>query len=49
MNMVGQKLNTTEVTGNITQINVEQYLPGVYMVNCYQDGIKVSTTRFIKN
>jgi len=49
LNMVGQKLNTTEVTGNITQINVEQYLPGVYMVNCYQDGIKVSTTRFIKN
>jgi hypothetical protein len=30
-------------------INASNLVPGGYMVDCYRDGVKIATSRFIKN
>ncbi len=49
VNMAGQRLNTIDATGTTTPINVADLPAGIYMLACYQDGIKVAVTRFTKN
>ncbi len=49
LNMLGQKVASETVTGHKAGINVAALPSGAYLVDCYRDGIKIATTRFIKN
>jgi len=49
LNTLGQMLYSATVYNNSAQINVAGLPGGLYLVNCYRDGIKISTTRIIKN
>jgi len=49
LNMLGQKLDMQPVNNHKTSINVANLPSGAYLVDCYRDGIKIATTRFIKN
>ncbi len=47
--MLGQRINTTQATDHKASINVA-YLPaGCYLVDCYREGAKIATAKFIKN
>ena len=48
-NMLGQKLYTAAVVNNTVQLNVSTYPSGLYLINCYRDGAKISSTTFFKN
>lgn len=48
-NMLGQQVQSVNAQGNKAQINVANMPAGVYVVDCYSDGIKVTAARFIKN
>ena len=48
-NMLGQKLYTAVVVNNAVQLNVSTYPSGLYLINCYRDGAKISSTTFFKN
>jgi hypothetical protein len=49
LNMVGQKLNMVTAVNNKAGIDVTGLPAGCYLVNCYSDGVKVASSRFIKN
>ena len=49
INMLGQKMSTVAATDNKAVIDVTQLSAGTYVIACYRDGVKVATTRFIKN
>jgi hypothetical protein len=49
LNMLGQKVYAGAVTNNTAQVNVSLFPAGMYLVNCYRDGSRISSTRFIKN
>ena len=49
LNMLGQKLNTTPATDHKARINVASLPAGVYLVDCYREGVKIAAARFIKN
>ena len=49
VNMVGQKVATAALTDNKVQVSMAQLPTGIYLLNTYRDGIKLSTTRVIKN
>jgi hypothetical protein len=46
---MGQKLTSAAVNNNTATLSVAQLPAGVYLVECYRDGVKLATTRFIKN
>ena len=48
-NMTGQIFSSVQTFDHKAIIDVSQYASGLYFVTCYHDGIKISTTRFIKN
>ncbi len=48
-NIVGQQITTVEARDNKAQIAVADLPAGVYVVDCYNDGVKVAAARFIKN
>ncbi len=49
INLMGQKLTSAAVNNHTATINVAQLPAGVYLVDCYRDGVKLATSRFIKN
>ena len=49
MNLLGQRLDRTSVNDNRTTVNISSLPSGCYLVNCYNEGIKVATAKFIKN
>lgn len=49
MNLLGQKVSAAEATDRKATINVANLASGCYMVNCYREGVKIATAKFIKN
>ena len=49
LNMLGQKVASQDVDYHKASIGVAELPAGAYLVDCYQDGVKIATTRFIKN
>ncbi len=49
LNMMGQKVSTTQATDNKATFEVAGLPAGSYLIICYRDGIKTATARFIKN
>ncbi len=47
--ITGRKLMTASNTSNITQLSVENFSPGYYIIECRKNGIKVAVAKFIKN
>ena len=48
-NMLGQKVNSTITIDNRAKIDVAGMPAGCYMIDCYRDGVKIATAKFIKN
>lgn len=48
-NMVGQKVATAETTDKSATVNVASLPAGYYLVNCYANGVKVASAKFVKN
>jgi hypothetical protein len=48
-NVVGQQITTVDARDNKAQVFVADLPAGVYVVDCYNDGVKVAAARFIKN
>ena len=46
--ITGRRISTTSMIGNKATLSVNGLSAGVYMVDCYHDGIKIATTRFVK-
>jgi hypothetical protein len=49
VNMLGQMINTVKTDNNKASFSISNLPAGFYMVECYQDGIKVGTAKFVKN
>ena len=49
VNMTGQQFATIQVKNNTANIDVSGFPAGLYMVNCNQNGIKIATSRFVKD
>jgi len=49
LNLLGQKLSETSMINGRASINVASVPSGCYIVNCYRDGSKLATAKFIKN
>lgn len=50
LNTLGQSMQLTTVTDNKAELNIADLVPGIYLINCYRDGARISTTtRFFKN
>jgi hypothetical protein len=49
VNLLGQHMYKTTATGQKTTIDVASLTPGIYLVDCYQNGVKIATQKFIKN
>jgi hypothetical protein len=47
--MLGQTIKTQQVTGHSVQFDVADLPTGCYFISCLQNGVKMATTRFIKN
>ena len=46
--ITGKQIRSTVVTYNKAQINVNNLASGVYMISCYHNGVKVGTTKLVK-
>ena len=49
LNMLGQRVDMQTMVNQKSSINVSNLPAGAYLVDCYRDGVKVATSRFIKN
>lgn len=49
VNLLGQTLYKEKVDGQRARVDVTNFAPGIYLVDCYRDGVKIATQRFIKN
>lgn len=49
IDLTGRKAMQTLYTSGNTTLNIGDLTPGCYFLNCYQDGQRVATARFIKN
>ena len=49
LNMLGQSVNSITTREHSTKIDVAALPAGCYMVDCYRDGAKTATAKFIKN
>ncbi len=49
VNILGQKINSTDMQGHKATFDVQDLPAGCYLIDCYRDGTKISATRFIKN
>jgi hypothetical protein len=49
INVLGQKIDDQNVISHKASFNVGSLPAGCYLVDCYRDGIKVASSRFIKN
>ncbi len=49
VNLLGQTLNAQDLVNNKTTIGVSDLASGVYFINCYRDGVKFASAKFVKN
>ena len=49
VNMVGQKVLSEDMSGQKATFDVANLTSGVYFVNCYRNGVKFATAKFVKN
>jgi len=49
VNMLGQKILTGTAPEAAATIDASSLTPGCYLINCYHEGVKIATTRFVKN
>ncbi len=49
LNMLGQEISTVNATNNKAVIDASKLAAGIYVVDCYRDGLKIGTAKFIKN
>lgn len=49
VNALGQKINGSDAVNNKATFNVANLPGGFYMVDCYQDGRKIGSAKFVKN
>jgi len=49
LNILGQQLGETAVVNHQAKIDVSKLPAGCYLVDCYREGVKIATARFIKN
>ncbi len=49
LNMLGQKLTMVPAINHKATIDVSNLPGGCYLVDCYRNGVKIATSRFIKN
>ena len=49
LNMLGQSINKVTTTDRNNKIDVSGLPAGCYLVDCYHEGVKVATAKFIKN
>jgi hypothetical protein len=49
LDMLGRKIYETQTVSYKAKIDVAGMQPGAYMINCYRNGIRINTTRFVKN
>jgi len=49
LNLLGQKLTTVPAINQKATIDVSALPGGCYLIDCYRNGIKIATSRFIKN
>ncbi|WP_161499282.1 T9SS type A sorting domain-containing protein [Flavipsychrobacter stenotrophus] len=49
VNLLGQTLNAQDLVNNKTTIGVADLASGVYFINCYHDGVKFASAKFVKN
>ncbi len=49
VDLLGHKINTSDVVNNRTTLDVADLAAGMYMVNCYRDGVKFASAKFVKN
>ena len=47
--LAGRVIKTQTGNGNVLQIDVAALPAGCYLVSCFENGIKIATSRFIKN
>jgi hypothetical protein len=45
----GQKLKTILFAKNKAKIEIDKFVPGMYLIVCYRDDVKIGTVSFIKN
>ncbi len=48
-NIMGQKMTSVTASNSKALVDVTDLAAGPYIVTCYSDGIRISSTRFIKN
>jgi trimeric autotransporter adhesin len=46
-NMYGQRLCLYPMKNNAATVDVSGYAPGCYLVNCYEDGVRVASARVV--
>ncbi|MCD6011301.1 MAG: cell surface receptor domain protein [Flavipsychrobacter sp.] len=49
LNLLGQRLSIQDDVNRKASINVSALPAGVYLIDCYMNGTKIATNRFIKN
>lgn len=49
VNLLGQKLDMKDLINNKTTVDVSDLANGVYFINCYRDGVKFASAKFVKN
>ena len=49
LNITGRQIQTTEIINNKADIDVAGMSSGCYLLNCYRNGVRISTATFVKN
>lgn len=49
VNLLGQSLNAQDLVNNKATVSVADLASGVYFINCYRDGVKFASAKFVKN
>jgi len=49
LNMLGQEITRVSAVNNKAVIDAAKLPSGIYVVDCYRDGLKIGTAKFIKN
>lgn len=49
LNMLGQEITRVSAVNNKVVIDAARLAAGIYVVDCYRDGLKIGTAKFIKN
>ena len=48
-NMMGQSVSSTKMNGYQGTVDVADLASGIYFIDCYRDGVKFATQKFVKN